>query len=1144
MKKNEKLCLIFEKRWAKQMFLKMKLTTLILLVAIMQVAAKGYSQANKFDFNFRQMTIKEALNEIEDATQYKFLYQNELIDVSKRIDLRINNKGIEEILDGIFHDNDDVIYKIFENKLVVLSTISAQQKTISGKVTDQNGAPLPGATVVVKGTTAGTVTGADGEFSITGVSEDDVLVVSFVGMKPVEVPVAGKLQFDITLEVDAVGIEEVVAIGYGVQKKKLITGATVQIDGESLQKINTVSPLTAMQSQSPGLSIIKESGKPGSNFKINIRGLGTIGNSNPLVIIDGVVGGDLNLLNPADIESIDVLKDAASAAIYGARAANGVILIQTKQGRKGKNTINYDGYCGIQNVAKYIDMVDAKTYIELQEEAHSNIGAPIPDWNTIIPRYDDIMAGRWSGTDWQKEFTNENAPVQNHALNVTGGSDLSVFSMGISYTGQEGIYGQPKAPLYERYSFRLNSDHVILKNSSFDVIKIGENLLYNFIDQKRDRLGTDNINWNDIRWVAQGDPFMEVYDENGNYTMANNWTGRANPIGSYDYVRANNETKSHNLRINTYLEIQPVEGLVFRTSLGYLYSSRAHREYVPPYNLGARAVENIDRVDQNLSSGFGYQLENTLNYKFSINQTHNFDVLIGQSIEKNGLGQSMYGRNRGMIFDSFEYAYLSNVKTLNPANVTLNGTPWERQQLSSVFGRLNYNYNETYMASLIMRADGSSNFAPGNRWGYFPSVAAGWIISNESFMESAAGLLDYLKLRASWGQNGNQAIDPFQYLAIYSFSGADYYFGPEKDSRDVGAYPSILSNEDVTWETSEQLNIGIDARLFDSRLGVSADWYQKTTKDWLVQAPVPAVWGASAPFINGGDIENKGVELVFSWNDKAGDLIYGINANIAFNNNEVTRIDNAEGVIEGGNTTFSTSDRTNFYRAEVGYPIAYFYGYETAGIFQSQAEIDAYTGAKIDGVVPGDPIYVDQPGEDGQPDNIISSDDKTMIGDPNPDAIYGFSFNLGYKGFDLSLSANGVAGNQLAVNLRPDDSFNMNYPSVYLERWHGEGTSNRYPRLAATTTPGWGWNSDIYVEDGDFLRIQNVTLGYDFKELIPRMPLSQARFYLAANNLYTFTSYFGADPEVGHANEDWAKGIDVGFYPSPRTFMIGVNLKF
>ncbi|SOD99280.1 SusC/RagA family TonB-linked outer membrane protein [Spirosoma fluviale] len=1023
-------------------------------------------------------------------------------------------------------------------KLTEAPTIKVAVKPITGTVTDEAGGVLPGVSILVKGTQRGTVSDPNGNYEIELPTGSETLVFSFVGYVTQEVAVGNRTALNVSLAASAVSLNDVVVVGYGVQKKKLVTGATVQITGNDLVKQSTVSPFTAMQSQSPGLSITKNSGKPGSDFKINIRGLGTIGNASPLVIIDNVVGGDLNMLNPGDIESIDVLKDAASAAIYGSRAANGVILVKTKQGKKGKPRLSYDGFVGVQNVAKYVDVLNAQQYIELENESYQNIGSPVPNWTNLVPDYSRVQQG-WTGPNWQREFTNRNAPIQNHTLNLTGGSDYSTYSLGMSYTSQEGVYGQPKAPLYDRYSFRLNSEHVIYRNSSFDVVKLGENILYNFVDQKRNGIGTGDINWNDIRGVISMHPLMSVYDNTGNYTKAIPWAEAINPLGSYDYQRSNNESQSHNIRVNPYLEIQPLLGLTFRSNFGFKYSSGASRSYTPAYDLGGRSRQDLDKVDQGLSTGFGYVLENTINYRTSINNAHNINALIGQSIEKNGLGTSVSGSNRGSVFNSFEYAYLNNVKTLNPSNLAINGSPWGRSAIQSFFGRLNYDYKEKYMASIIMRADGSSNFAPDKRWGYFPSVAAGWTITDEDFMKSTRNVVDYVKLRASWGLNGNQAISPFQYLSTYSFSGANYYFGPEKNSVDVGAYPSILPNPNVTWEKSEQLNIGFDSRFFRSRFGIVMDWYTKTTRDWLVQAPVPAVWGGAAPFINGGNIENKGIELVLSWNDKVGDFRYSINANAALNRNKVTRIANTEGIIEGSSTIFSTADRSSFYRAQVGYPIGYFYGYQTAGVFQNQGEIDAYTGGKLPNTKPGDLIFVDTDNN-----KIIDSRDKTNIGDPNPDVIFGLNLAMDYKGFDFSLSGNGVAGNQIASNLRSAEKLYANWPSVYLGRWHGEGTSNRYPRLAAGSSPNWGWNSDIYVDNGDFFRIQSVALGYDFKKLMPGIPLTQARLYVAVNNLITFTNYYGADPEIGYANEGWSKGIDVGFYPSPRTVMVGLNLKF
>ena len=1114
-------------------------TMLVLILCFtMQFSTIAYSQSIELSLDLKNVSIEQALNQIESTTKYRFLYNKQLINVNTKVSINAKNQVINRILDQIFKGTE-IAYSIDGKQIVLIDKklVSPGTKKISGTVTDQNGSAIIGASIVYKGKSNGTITDINGSYSLNEIPENATLQFSYIGMKKQDVVVGGKTTINVSLAEDAYGLAEVVAIGYGVQKKKLVTGATINMTGDDIQKLNTVSPLAAMQSQSPGVSITKNSGKPGDGFKINIRGLGTIGNASPLVIIDNVVGGDLNMLNPGDIESIDVLKDAASAAIYGARAANGVILVKTKQGKKGKPSVSYDGYMGVQNVPKYVDMLNAQQYIAMENESYQNIGAAIPTWATLVPDYAKIQNG-WTGTNWQKEFSNPNAPIQNHSLNLTGGSEYSTFSLGMSYTSQQGIYGQPVAPTYDRYSFRLNSEHIIYKNASFDVVKFGENILYNFVNQNHNGLATGNVYSNDLRNVIGTHPLMTNYDQDGGFTKAIPWCEAVNPIGLYSYTHSNTEAQSHSLRINPYLEIQPIKGLIIKSSFGYKLNTYQGRSYVPVYDLGGRSNAVLDQVNQSQSNGYGFQFENTINFKTKINDAHNINALVGQSIEMNGFGNSVSGTNKGSIFNSFDYAYLNNVKTLNASNLAINGAPLGQSSITSFFGRMNYDYKEKYMASLIMRADGSSNFAKGKQWGYFPSAAAGWLLSEESFMESTRKVLDYFKLRASWGQNGNQDIAPFQYLSSYSFSYGDYYFGTDKKAPSTGGFPSILSNPDVTWETSEQLNIGFDSRFFDSRLGLNFDWYNKTTRNWLVQAPVPATWGAAAPYINGGDVENKGIEVVLNWKDKIGDFTYSIGGNVAMNKNRVTRIANTEGIIEGSTTLFSTADRTSFYRAQVGYPIGYFYGYKTGGVFQNQTEIDAYKGGKLTGTKPGDLIYMDI-----NHDGIIDATDKTMIGDPNPDATYGFNISVGYKGFDLSASANGVAGNQIASNLRSAGTAYANWPAQYLGRWHGEGTSNRYPRIDANTN-NWGLSSDIYVDNGDFLRIQNVTLGYDFKKLFPKMILTQARLYVAANNLFTFTKYYGADPEIGYAAEGWSKGIDLGFYPSPRTIMVGVNLKF
>jgi TonB-linked SusC/RagA family outer membrane protein len=1020
-----------------------------------------------------------------------------------------------------------------------------QPGKISGWVTDKTGTPIPGVSIVVKGTTIGTISDNNGTFSLELPSDAMVLSFSFIGMNTQEITIGNQTIFNIVLEEAELNLDEVVVVGYGTQKKKLVTGATVQVKGENIQKLSTVSTLTALQSQTPGLSIISTSGRPDADFKINIRGLGTIGNAAPLIVINGIAGGDLRTLSPSDIESIDVLKDAASAAIYGSRAANGVILVTTKQGKAGKTSLSFDTYYGVQNIEKSLDMVNPKDYMTLVNEASVNSGGAPIDYEKILPPYlwDKIQSG-WSGTNWWKELANVNAPVKNYALNINGGTDKSNYSMGISYTDQEAILGNPIKEKLERYSIRLNSEHVLYKKDGRNIIKFGENLLYTY-KKNVNKMG------NEWRWAGTS-PIMPLTDSTGEY-MKNTtyYDDRTNPVG-FQYYNSSNEYKYHDLRSNAYFEIQPVKNLIFKSNIGYTVNAFSSRDYKPAYTLSTTVLDReFDEISQSQSLGIGYQFENTMTYNLKIKNLHNITALIGQSIEKTGLGESISGNNMGSIFDSYEYAYLSNVKTVASGPTTLSGEPLGEWAISSFFGRINYDYKETYLLSALIRRDGSSRFARGNRWGNFPSVSAGWVLSNESFMQSTSAWLNFLKMRISWGQNGNQDIPPFQYLSPFKFSGANYFFGTSKISPVIGAYPAILSNEGIKWETSEQLDFGVDSRFFKGKMQLSFDLYKKETKDWLVNAPILGSQGAGAPYINGGDITNKGFELALNWNDNVGDFTYGLSANFAYNENKITSIDNKQGLIEGTKINEYATGQVPPYRAQEGYPIGYFWGYKTAGIFQDSAQIADYKGAKIiksgKGPKPGDLIFLDL-----NNDSIISSLDRTMIGNPNPKGIFGFSIYLGYKGIDFSVTAAGVYGNQILTSFHMADSYKENYPQYMMDRWSPENPdpNARYPRLTATPNPNYTYFSDIYMNDGDYLRIQNVSLGYDLKKLFQGIPVSQARIYVAAQNLYTFTKYIGPNPEVGAdagvgtVGSSWGKGIDVAFNPLPRTFMIGANLKF
>lgn len=1029
------------------------------------------------------------------------------------------------------------------------------QRRVTGVVNDTQNAPVPGVTILEKGTTNGVISDMNGSFAIDVAGNESVLVFSFIGMETQELLVGTQTVIRVALREIISDLDEVVVIGYGVQKKRLTTGATVSVSGENIEKLSTVSPMTALQGQTPGVSIIKTSGEPGSGFKVNIRGMGTVGNSQPLYVIDGVPGGNIDYLSPSDIESIDVLKDAASAAIYGSRAANGVVLVTTKRGAAAagrgpiKANISYDGYYGVQNLYKKLPLANAQEYSVLLQEARVNSGLPLLDFAGLVPDWNKIQSGEWQGTDWLDELTVKNAPTQNHAINIFGGNNIQNYSMGLSYTNQEGIFGGPVNSNYERYTFRLNSDYTLIRDRDdrFDVLKVGETLRYAY--SERSGIGTGNQYWNDVFSASVASPFLPMYDSEGNYHYAIPWdTHGANPIGQMEYRRGYNLSKNHNLDGSIYLELQPIENLRYRSSFGYRMSAGSYRSYVPEYNLSTTAYSPHDIVQHNMSGGFNWSFENTLSYDFRVNIDHSFNVLAGMSAEKWGLGENLEGRNINSLMKGFEYAYLRNTPVISVDETRITSRPWGEGGILSYFGRMNYNFREKYMATLIMRADGSSNFAPGERWGYFPSVSAGWVMTEENFMDGARNFMDFLKLRASWGQNGNQSISSFQYLATISFENVNYFFGPDKSVVSVGGYPDILPNPNVTWETSEQLNIGLDARFIQSRLGLAFDWYKKTTKDWLVRADNLASFGTGAPFINGGDIENTGIEIALNWNDRIGsDFNYGVGVNLAKNKNEVTRIDNTNGIIYGP-TDVLGQGTTELFRAQVGYPIGYFRGFKTAGVFQNQAQINNYRNSAgqviMPNAQPGDLIFVDT-----NDDGVITEDDKVKIGDPNPDIIVGFNINMAYKGFDFGLQANGAFGFQIARSYRRwNDSPINNFTTDVFNRWHGEGTSNKYPRLTYGAHPNWQYISDIFIEDGDYLRISNVTLGYDFKRLLPDLPLGQARVYLSAQNLYTFTNYFGMDPEIGTSTNDtdygWAKGIDIGYYPAPRTVLVGVSLKF
>ena len=1049
-----------------------------------------------------------------------------------------------------------------------VQNVQQATKKITGTVVDAMG-PVIGASIMEKGTTNGTVTDFDGNFSLN-VKPGATIVVSFIGFKTQEIAVGNQSTFNITMEDDNAVLEEVVVVGYGVQKKKLVTGATVEVKGEDITKLNTTQVLGALQSQSPGVSIQANSGQPGDGFKIAIRGAGTNGDTKPLYVIDGVAGGDINNLNPADIERIDVLKDAASCAIYGSAAANGVILVTTKQGKEGKVSINYDGNIGWSNIYRLPQLLTAGQYMQVMDMVRFNAGEGTRDWSQYFKGQEALLAaykdGSNAGTDWVEALRNKNAVTTSHSLNIAGGSDKSKFSIGTGYQYQDGAFGGEYAKSdYRRFTLRVNSDHVILKSSKgdFDVIKVGENIYYSHKQNQGIQIGNQYSNV--LSTALRANPLIPIYNDKGGYFgyddlknmgMFNYTSYASNPIlGLINSQSANNKSISYSLNAVGFVEVQPIKGLTYRGQISYNQSSWTWRAYLPVYKINDQGdMRTTDQAHNQVGTGWGWNTTNTINYKFDI-QDHHFDVLAGTEYSESrpDFGFTLNATSSDAITADLKHAYMSLMK--NNTQATVSGYPYGDSRGMSYFGRLNYDYAEKYMFTAIFRADGSSVFAPGHRWGYFPSFSAGWVISNEKFMAKTADWLSFLKLRAGWGQNGNKNIGAFQYEAAFAYDAFSMYsFNNAKDVPTKGASLSRLANEDLTWETSEQLDFGFDARFLGGRLGVVFDWYKKTTKDLLLQVPVSPTTGFSSQLKNAGTVQNTGVEFAINWRDQIGkDFEYNVSYNIAYNKNKVTEVNSSQKYNNGGNDLLAQGTG-QMARFEEGEPIGYFWGYKTAGPIQNAADLAAYTASLKDGdaanslqgsdLKVGDLKFVDVNG-----DGIITAADKTNLGDPNPDVTMGITLGANYKGFDLNITGYAALGQQVARSYRKfTDGEYENYTTEVFDYWVGEGTSDKFP-LLATMNRGVNWQSisDLYIEDAGYFRLQNLTLGYDFNKIWKQSPFQQLRLYVAAQNLFTITKYKGMDPENGMAlngNEPWVTGVDVGNYPQPRTYMVGVNIKF
>jgi TonB-linked SusC/RagA family outer membrane protein len=1028
------------------------------------------------------------------------------------------------------------LHKTFISILFLLFSVSMYaQHTVTGTVKDgTTEESIPGVTVLEKGTLNGTITDLDGNFTITIASSDDTLQFSYIGYESMDIPVGGRTSIDISMSVKLQELEEVVVIGYGTQKKKVVTGAIATVSSEEISSTPILRAEQAMQGRTAGVQVTQLSGQPGEAPTVRIRGAGTTGNADPLYIVDGMPVGGIDYLNPGDIESIDVLKDAASAAIYGARAANGVVLITTKSAGTGTASgmkLTYSGYYGIQNAAKKIDMLDADQYRMIMNEGARNAGLTEPfDLNEVALH----------NTNWQDELFQKNVPMMNHEISVVGGNEKSSYASSISYFSQEGIIGGDKSQ-FDRITARLNSRHQV--NSWFN---FGNNLSYSHIVRRE--IGSNEsfngayssaLNMDPLTPLYETDPDIldqppysnepVVIDKDGNVYGISNYVGAevVNPMALLEIQTG--ETSVDKVVGNIYGDAELIKGLKFRSSLGIDLAYVNGGSYRPLFYLnGAQNNTQKTSVNKRVERYFTWQWENTLSYTRSFGD-HNFSVLGGTTASEYNY-EDLYGFN-------------AKVPTTDPDNVYLNlatDTAWvanggaAHSALFSIFGRITYDYKGRYAFTGIVRRDGSSKFGPNNRYGTFPSVGVSWLLTEESFMPEL-GPVSFIKLRASWGINGNQEIGDYQYVSTIDKS-RGYIFGA---GRLVGASPSFIENADIRWEESEQLDIALDFGAFNNRLTATFDYYIKTTNGLLERIPIPGHVGNDPPFANVGSVQNRGVEMSVNWRHYLKDLRYSFGVNASYNKNEMTKIGNEDKVLPGA--TWAIAGLVT--RAEEGLPIGYFWGFQTDGIFQNESEIFQHIGPTGEllqpNAVPGDVRFVDVNG-----DGILNEDDRTMIGNPTPDWTLGINGSAEYRNFDFSFLFTGAFGHEVFNGSQRQDLRYTNRTAAILDRWTGEGTSDEVPRYTWLDVNNNYRVSDLYIESGSFLRLKNIQIGYTLpRSFLDKIGASVWRFYVSAENLVTFTGYTGADPEIG-ARSSFDIGIDRGIYPQARTFRFGTTISF
>ncbi len=1100
----------------------MKLTFLLFFLPILTITANSYSQSAKISLELQGAELKEVLNQIEDQSNFRFVYRDELVKNKISYDVNFRKENINKILDDIFNGTD-IKYNVLEDNLVVLvkkdGTI-AQEVTVKGKIVDVDGNALPGVNILEKGTTNGTVSNLDGEYSIAVSSPDAVLSFSFIGYLTEEITVAGQSTIDVSLVEDIQSLDEVVVVGYGTQTKRNVTGAIQTVSSEDLKDMPVAQVTQALQGKVSGVQINQNTGVPGEALNIRVRGQGSISaGSDPLYVVDGFpITGKLTDLNPDEIESITVLKDAASTSLYGSRAANGVILVETKKAGAGQTKIDFSSYFGIQQLpeAGRPDMMNATEFAQFKKESYEDLGVDVPEAFQNPEEYGE-------GTDWY-DVMFRTAPVQNYTLSLVTGTDKLSTSVMAGYYNQDGILINSG---YERYSLRLNTEYKVN-----DMLRFGFNLAPTL--SSKHTPSKDAIFWMGgllynalLAW-----PILDYKNEDGSLPLTA-WAPGLGGFPTPNYYRSAKEIKNNTDRAkvlsNAFVEVEPIEGLVIKSSVNMQFETMKIKEFNPSTASAGFAVAPPITAFANYENELiqTWLWENTATYSKSIGN-HNFDILAGYTAQK-------YSGNLATIsVSNFADDRISDIDAATVINE--DGTDGEINEWSmlSYLSRFNYNYNNKYMLSAAIRRDGSSRFGEDNRWGNFPSISAGWIVSEEEFFPESIPV-SLFKVRGSWGITGNNNIGNYTHYALVEL-GANAIFNGSVES---GSYVYNLSNSLLGWETTKQIDLGIDIGLFNNRIDLAYDYYTKRTTNLLYDFSIAPSSGYTEFTGNSGELKFWGHEISVQSRNLIGEFKWNTVFNISFNDNEVLELaDNVDALYEGNHIT------------KVGQRIGLFWGLVHDGVYDNQEEYDnsAHANASAVGTVKFKDVN-----EDGEILNTNTGGDRTVIGDPTPDFLFGMTNSFSYKNFDLTVTMAGSYGNDISNNFETGAT-NLDGPFNVLKevknRWRSE--ENPGDGLYGTTKYATGmerdWFNSRFIEDGSYLTVKNVTLGYTFNTEKLKY-FKNIRLYTSVQQLYTFTNYSGNNPEVsttydGEAVSVLALGDDYSAYPVPRTWTFGINVGF